>query len=200
MKRIILMAIAFLTIQAYGQLSGKAEPLQNSKKVENTVNDTIPLISYVSQTENDRKPAFYLNGKFVSDAMMKTINSNQIDNLNVDGHEIVVEGKKYGGRIYFQMKKGYHPKLISLADLKLKYTNLTNAPCLFMIDNEFVSGDYNKCLVDEKFILQISVEKINHAEENLQLNVIRLLTRTEANVKKSNEIMIRGTEDITLAK
>lgn len=196
MKRIILIVIAFLTIQAYGQLSGKVDQIIRSNKVENTVNDTIPLVSYVSPN----MPAYYLNGKFVSDATIRTISSNQIDNLNVDGHEIVVEGKKYGGRIYFQTKKDYHPKLISLTDLKLKYTNLTNAPCLFMIENGFVSGDYNKCLVDEKFILQISVEKINLAEENLQVNVIRLLTRTEANIRKSNEIMIRGEEDITLAK
>ena len=215
MKRIILIAIAFLTIQAYGQLNGKVDQIQiiRSKKVENTVNgirlnkventvnDTIPLVSYVNQTENDRMPALYLNGKFVNDAtFLKTIDSKQIDKMNVESHEIEVEGKKYFGRIDIQTKKDYHPKLISLTDLKLKYTNLTNAPCLFMIDNEFVSGEYNKCVVDEKYILQISVEKINLAEENLQVNVIRLLTRTEANIKKSNEIMVRGTEDITLAK
>ena len=120
--------------------------------------------------------------------------------MNVESHEIEVEGKKYFGRIDIQTKKDYHPKLISLTDLKSKYTNLNNAPCLFLIDNEFVSGDYNKCVVDEKFILQISIEKIKLAEENLQVNVVRLLSRTEANVRKSNEIMIRGTEDFSLAK
>ena len=217
MKRIILLVITLLTIQAYGQLNGEVDQIIKSKqaygqlngkvdqiirlkKVVNTVNDTIPLVSYVNQTENDRMPAWYLNGKFVSDAMMNSINLKQIDNMNVESQEIELGGKKYFGRIYIQTKKDYHPKLISLTDLKLKYTNLTNAPCLFMIDNEFVSGEYNKCVVDEKYILQISVEKINLAEENLQVNVIRLLTRTEANIKKSNEIMVRGTEDITLAK
>lgn len=216
MKRVILLAITLLTIQAYGQLNRKMEiirskqaygqlnrnlvPVQKSKKVVNTVNDTIPLVSYINQTENDRMPALYLNGKFVSDASMNSINLNQIENMNVESQEIELGGKKYFGRIYIQMKKDYHPKLISLTDLKLKYTNLNNAPCLFMIDNGFVREDYNKYVVDEKFILQISVEKINLAEENLQVNVIRLLTRTEANIKKSNKIIIRGTEDITLAK
>jgi len=210
MKRIILLAITLLTIQAYGQLNGKVDqiikskqaygqlnrnlvPVQRSKKVENTVNDTIPLVSYVNQTEPDRMPAYYINGKFVSDATIRTIDLKQIENMNVEGQEIELGGKKYFGRIYIQTKKDYHPKLISLTDLKLKYTNLSNAPCLFMIENEFVSGDYNNCLVDEKFILQISVEKINQAEENIQVNVIRLLTRTEPNIRKSNEIIIRGT-------
>lgn len=200
MKRIILLAITLFTIQAYGQLNGKVDQIIKLKKVENTVNDTIPLVSYVSQTENDRMPALYLNGKFVSDATLKIINLKQIENMNVESHEIEVEGKKYFGRIDIQTKKDYHPKLISLTDLKSKYTNLNNAPCLFLIDNEFVSGDYNKCVVDEKFILQISIEKIKLAEENLQVNVVRLLSRTEANVRKSNEIMIRGTEDFSLAK
>jgi len=64
-----------------------------------------------------------------------------------------------------------------------------------MIDNEIISGEYNKYIVDEKYILKIIVEKIENKEENLQVNIVRLLTKTEENIKKSKQIWIRGTEE-----
>ena len=81
-------------------------------------------------------------------------------------------------------------------DLKLKYTNLKNASSLFMINDEFISGDYSKYIVDEKYILKIIVEKIICKEDNLQINIVRLLTKTDENIKKSKEIRIRGAEEL----
>lgn len=55
-------------------------------------------------------------------------------------------------------------------------------------------------IVDENYILKIIIEKIDNKEENLQVNIIRLLTKTEENIKKSKQIWIRGTKELMLEK
>jgi hypothetical protein len=197
MRRIILIAITLLTIHAYGQIDNiKANNVYFSNKFENEGNDTIPEVSYVNSTGSDRSPAHYINGKLVNETVLKTINPLLIDSVNVVKQDIEIEGKKYFGRIHIQMKKDYNPKLISLTDLKLKYTNLTNDSSVFMINDEFISGNYSKYIVDENYILKIIVEKISNKEENLHVNIVRLLTRTEENIIKSKEIILRAAVEL----
>jgi len=197
MRQIILLVFVTLTISAFGQiepLKGKVNPIQYEK----IGYDTTLQVSYGNPNNPDRSPALFINGKFsiINTGNFKAINPDQIDGVRVVKKDTVIEGQKYFGQLYIQLKKDYHPKLISLADLKLKYTNQTKAPYIFMIDNELISGDYRKCIVDEKYILKIVVENIVNKEKNRQVNVIRLLTKTEENIKKSKEIRIRGTEGL----
>ena len=84
--------------------------------------------------------------------------------------------------------------LISLNDLKSKYTNLKNTPTIFMIDNEIINGDYDKYIVDENYLLRISIETIENRKEKLHFNLIQILTKTEENIRKSKEIIIRGLQ------
>lgn len=201
MRQIIILVITTLTINAFGQIGNlKAKIVNNSNQFEKIRNDTILQVSYVNHNVSDRKPAYYINGKYINETILKTINPQLIDSINVVKRDVEIDGKNYYGQIYIQLKKDYTPKLISLADLKLKYINLTNAASIFMIDNEIISGDYSKCIIDENYILKIVVEKIDNNEENLQVNIVRLLTKTEENIKKSKEIILRGTEELMLEK
>ena len=196
MRRIVLLVFATLTINAFGQISNlKTGIPDHSNKFENAENDTIPQVSYVNTVNSERTPAYYINGKPINGIILKTINPMHIESINVVKQDIEIEGTKYYGQIYIQLKPDYNPKLVSLTDLKLKVTNLKNTSSIFMIDHEIISGDYRKCFVDEKYILNIMVEKIVNKQENLQVNIIRLMTKTEENIKKSKEIRIRGTAD-----
>lgn len=186
-----------MTISAFGKIEPlKGRIVYNSNQFEKIGNDTILQVSYINPSESDRKPAIYLDGKYINETIIKTINPQIIDSIKVVKHDVKLDGKNYNGQIFIQLKKSYNPKLISLADIKLKYLNLTNASSIFMIDNEMISGDYSKCIVDENYILKIIVEKIENNEENLKVNIIRLITKTEENIKKSKQIWIRGTEEL----
>ena len=125
---------------------------------------------------------------------MKTLNPNAIDNIRVEKQEIEVETQKYYGQIFINTKGDYRPILISLSDLKSKYINLKNTPTIFMIDNEIINGDYDKCIVDENYLLRISIEKVENRKEKLHFNLIQILTKSEENIKKSKEIRIRGSQ------
>ena len=201
MSRIIVLVITILTLNAFGQNDSLKTKIEyNSNKFEKNANDTIPQVSYVNPKVSDKNPAYYINGKYINESILKTINPQLIDSINVVKRDVEINGKNYSGQIHIQLKKYYNPKIISLVDLKLKYTNVTNAASIFMIDNEIISGDYSKYIVDVNYILNITVEKIDNKEENLQVNIIRLLTKTEANIKKSKQIWLRGKEELTFEK
>ena len=55
--------------------------------------------------------------------------------------------------------------------------------------------NYDKYFVDENYILNIIVEKVENKAEKLKFKLIKLLTRTEENIKESKIIHIRGTEE-----
>ena len=63
---------------------------------------------------------------------------------------------------------------------------------IYSINGEVANATEKNILVDEKYIMQIKVVKLDNVEENLYL--IKILTRRKENLNKANEIMIRGNE------
>lgn len=61
-----------------------------------------------------------------------------------------------------------------------------------MIDGNIVNADYNKYIIDENYVLQIVVDNIKNAKENIDLGLIKLRTKSVENIKKSQETRIRG--------
>lgn len=155
----------------------------------NLIIDTVPLIEYVNVQDITQQPAFYINGKF---STLRTIDPAYIDNVRVENKKVEIENKKYDGQIFITMKKGYSPLEISLNGLARKYTNLKNEPTIFMIDSIIVKEDYDKYLVDEKYIFKIIVETI---QQN-NVTIVQLLTKSKENIEKSKEVRIRGLKDV----
>lgn len=200
MRLILILVFSIWTLKGYSQIEPLKAKLSNSSaiyslKQERADNDTLPSVIYEAAYNSDRKPAYFINGRYSTESILQTIDSRLIDNINILKEEILIEGKKYNGQIYIQLKKDYYPKLISLTDLKLKYAKQSNTPTIFMIDNDVIKGDYSKCIVDEKYILNIRIDTIENNVENFKIDMIHLLTRTDENIKKSKEIMIRGIAD-----
>jgi len=163
-----------------------------------SVIDTIPLVKYVKAENFERQPAFYINGKFMTNTALRTIDPMVIDSIHIEKNEIEIENKKYYGQIYITLKKEYMPKFISLNDLMLKYTTLKNEFTIYMIDNDIIKGNYDQCLVDEKYILKIIVDTIEIEKGKTKINVVRLLTKSKENIEKSREIRIRGLNEMIL--
>jgi hypothetical protein len=195
MRQILIITMAFFTLNVYGQIKDLKVPLVERTNTQIvSQNDTVLKVLYVNSNKTERSPAYYLNGQFVNESILKTLNPNAIDNIRVEKQEIKVETQKYYGQIFINTKGNYRPMLISLNDLKSKYTNLKNTPTIFMIDNEIINGDYDKYIVDENYLLRISIETIENRKEKLHFNLIQILTKTEENIRKSKEIIIRGLQ------
>jgi hypothetical protein len=193
MRKAFFIVSILLSINSFGQI--KTEKV-NGLKITNQVtvfdNDTIIKVIYKNEIKNDKKPAYFINGKLANESILRSINPNEIETVNVEKENIEIENVKYYGKLYIVTKSTYKPKLISLNNLKFKYTNIKDNSTIFKIDDELINADYENNLVDENYILKIIVEKFENKNEKLNINFINLITKSEENIKKSKEIIIRG--------
>jgi hypothetical protein len=194
MRQVLTIVIVFVTLNAFGQTTTIKVPLVSRNSQPESIIDNTLKVSYVNSNDSE-SPAYYLNGQLLSETILKTLNPNEIESISVSHQEIQVDSQKYFGQIFIITKQDYVPKLISLNDLKSKYTNLKNEPVIFMIDNEIINEEYDKCIVDENYLLNISIEKIDIGKEKLHFRFIQVLTKKEENINKSKEIRIRGLHD-----
>lgn len=193
MKYSLILVFAFLFMNAFSQIRNiKVPEVKNTGTQKPDEPDTVLRVSYVNKNVSERKPAYYLNGQFINETVLKTINPKILDDVKIEKKEVEIKGIKYYGQIFIKTKSDYKPILISLNELKAKYTDLKHTKTIFMIDNEIINEDYDKSLVDENYILKISIEKVKNKKERLNFNLVNVMTRTEENIRKSNEIFIRG--------
>ncbi len=198
----MILIVSFCTLCTYGQCEflNNREANESAYKTTsgqlNFENDSIPIVQYVKAKRNDRPAVFYINGDVVNSTILKTIDSQFIDSVRVEKDELELDGKKYYGQVFLKMKNNYTPKLITLNDLKSKYLNPSDNPVIFMIDNDVINSDYENYLVDENYILKIVVDNVKN--DNLNIEIVRLQTRSEKNIIDSKKIMIRGLEELTI--
>jgi hypothetical protein len=188
-KTPLFLFLIFLTMQVLGQsdLSNIKTAVSNFSQL----NDSLPQVIYRNDSAYQQNIAWFVNDQLVGEAVTKTLNTDQIASINVEKKGVIIDNISYKSKISITMKEGYQPKLISLNDLKAKYTNLKNSSVLFMFENEIVTSDYGQYIVDENFILQIIVDKVEIKTEKIDIYLIRLLTRSEENIRKAKEIRIR---------
>jgi len=197
MKKTLFIAILLMVVNCFGQkLTGKVPGLRITKQEIASENDTIIKVVYKTEIENNKKPAYFINGKLINEGILRTINPNEIATLNVEKKNIEIENVKYHEQLYIITKSAYKPKLISLNNLKAKYTNLKKNSTVFKIDGNIINADYDNFIVDEKYILKIIVENYENNAEKLNVNFVNLITKSEENIKKSKEIIIRGKDEL----
>jgi hypothetical protein len=184
MKSIMLLTLAIWTTSSFGQTP-------SNKDLEK---ETGLKVIYANNERNINKPAYFLNGKLVNETVLGTLNPNQIESINVIKENIQIDSIRYSGQIHIKTKNGYEPKLISLNDLKDKYTNLKNKPAVFMIDGSIINANYATYMIDETYLLEIIVDKIENTQQKIDLGLVKLLTKSEGNIKNSKEIRIRGAD------
>jgi hypothetical protein len=198
MKLFAILIISILASSAYGQvkeLEGKiGDVSMNSKTTKPAYVDANSPIRIIDLDKNKsvKQPAYFIDGKHFNSKQIKTINPQMIDSVYVVKEKINIDEKEYYGQVHIRMNADYKPEFITLTDLKAKYSEQSKIPSIFMIDNDIINSDYNKFLVDERFILKMEVQKIDN--EDLNISVIRLITKTKENIKKANEIRIRGLD------
>ena len=61
-----------------------------------------------------------------------------------------------------------------------------------MLNEEIIDMDYDSFIVDEKYILKIETQAIKNSKEQLDMNIIKVITRTKSNIEKANTIIIKG--------
>ncbi|UKJ06215.1 hypothetical protein [Solitalea lacus] len=106
-------------------------------------------------------------GKYDSDTTLKTIyDYNKIHyTFNMNGKEMVSLSSK--GAPDFT-------KVLSLNDIKAKYTHLGDTTAIILINGKFIDEDYNKYFLEESGLCQIVVKKFAN-NNNLRVVNIHLM-------------------------
>lgn len=195
MKKSLYIAISLIAFNCFGQkMTEKIAGLSITNQKVTTEKDSIIKVFYIENKdiENIKKPAYFINGTSISEGILKTLNQDKIESITVEKESVEIENIKYYGKIYIVTKSTYKPNFISLNNLKLKYTNLKDNSIIFQIDNEIINANYENFLVDENNILKIMIENFENKKEKWNITFIRLITKSEENIKKSNKIILRG--------
>ncbi|AUC15913.1 hypothetical protein BTO06_12460 [Tenacibaculum sp. SZ-18] len=144
---------------------------------------------------NQKPVSIFVNKKFIGSwEVLNFINSGKIESSKIEKEKFEMNGTEYYGKIFIRMKSDYNPKFLKLEELSTKYLDLNENPIIYQIDEKVIESIKTEILVDENFILKIVVEKVKTSEKNTEINLIRLITKTPENIKKANEIQIRGIE------
>lgn len=196
MKQIPIILLAFLSFYVNGQISPAVSSIYNSD-IHVAHNDTTLKIIFQNIPVSEQEPAYYLNGEHINSSIIQTINPKVITGITIEKVDIEINSKKYYGQIFITTNMNYQFEFVTLTDLKLKYSNLKDAPTLFMINNQLINKDYDNFILDQNYLLRINVETIENPKENFHFNLIRILTKTQENIKKVNEISIRGESKLT---
>ena len=198
MKRILLLIFILSSFNLISQvpvdtLAGKLSGLKTGVRVIYSENDTVPVVVNLKEGKKGTNVLFYLNEEVVDGQIINAINPNQIEEVKVEKESIQFNEVNYDGIIYIRTKENYTPKFISLNELKEKYLNLSeDASTLFMLNDKIINTDYDSFIVDEKYILKIETQAIKNSKEQLDMNVIKVITRTKGNIEKANTIIIKG--------
>lgn len=94
---------------------------------------------------------------------------------------------------------------MSLSEIRSRYTKSSSDKAIFVLKNRLSNKkdlvtDDQKFKVDRNYIFRIIVDQMNLVDGNrnepIQIDVIRILFRTQENIDEANQIMIRGTDTI----
>lgn len=201
MKKIFILLLVMATLNSYAQ--SKKDKTKGDVLVPQKIevsSDTTFKVEYVNElnkTENKLPTAVFVNGQLLRPFMK--LDPKQIKNIKVFKRDTLIEGKKYYGLIFIKVKNynpNYVPSPITLNDLKDQYTSLKNKSAIFTIDGRIINADYDHYKIDKNTILKIIVEKFSGASADKELWLVKVLTKTEENIKKSKQIMIRGSSGI----
>lgn len=185
------MKLAFLLAAIISATSVSAQDLNWRKSLIPPQNrDHGMKVFYADTTISSQKTAWFVDGRFAGNPRW-IFDPGITDSLNVIGKPVKIDGIEYARQVHVKTKDGSELKLISLADLKNKYIKSGSRPVLFMVDGNLIKDDYDKYKIDESYIAEIFIDHMKNTKENIDLEIIKVLTKSKRNNKN---LLFRGAE------
>ncbi|MEL6835418.1 MAG: hypothetical protein AAFP77_20625 [Bacteroidota bacterium] len=198
MKRTLLLVLMIVSSNLMAQINQetvakKLEGLEAGKRMTYSEKDTVPVVVYLEETNENKNVLWYLNGDVVNHQVFSTIDPNKIEAVKVEKEVVEHNGALFEGIVYVDTKENYIPELISLNALKTKYLSIPEGiSTLFLLDGVVVNMDYDEFVVAHDYILKMEVQFITNNKENLDMAIVKLTTRTKANIEEANRIRLKG--------
>lgn len=195
MKKNIL-ALTIIILQVFNLFSQNIQQKRINNKPIYSGDSEIRVINNTKSIYQNQSPVgIFVNGNFIGNqSSLDFINSDKIETLKVEKKKFEKNGTTYDGKILVEMKSGYKPNFITLKSLTEKHLTLDKNPTLYQINEKVLESNKTEFLIDENFILKIIPAKIKTSNNKIEINLIQIITKTADNIKKANEIRIKGNK------
>jgi hypothetical protein len=188
----IILLCALFPFLSFGQvLSGKLSGVNIVTNTDSLLKDTVPTVEYLQAKQGKKTPAIFIDHTLHPTTSLSALNPEIIEKMEVDKVDTLIAGNRYKGIIKIYTLDTYTPKWISIRDFTTKYIKLPDHPSIYFLDGKPIEGMIEKTLLDEKFIYKVTVEVVSTAEEDMPISLINLYTRSEKNIKKSTNLLIK---------
>lgn len=182
MKPIIFILIVFSTIRGMGQAPVKAQNETNAAQSNNPAKNEI-RVEYRQKQKASPIETFLINGKEVTKSLINTLNPDLVEDVS-----------KVDNVFHITTKQGYFPDIITLNDLRKKYTDVVEKSVVYMIDNYLIKESADLYELDENYIQKVVIEEVGVVSEKQSTQVINIFTKRNWRSGNNSGIMIRGVD------
>ncbi|SDI72919.1 hypothetical protein SAMN05421846_112121 [Chryseobacterium taeanense] len=135
--------------------------------------------------------AYFVNNKHYNYLFFQSLDTNKIENVNIANKDMTIDGKSFTGAMYLTTKNNYQPQPLDLKEIKKKYAKDQSLPSLYLFNGLLIQDLERNYSLDNNNILEISSHIYENKEENLKVNIIEIFTKSEENIRKSKEVILR---------
>lgn len=169
-------------------------PKSNIRLMNYSENSELKVIykDSLNEFQPNKKPAIFIDGIFTKDeSILRTIDMKKIESFEIKKENYVNNGVEFFGKILIKTDSSYNPKFMTLKAFSEKHIKLNTNPVLFQIDEYFVNASFDAYFIDENYILKIIIDTIKTTDKSIEINLVKLITRTPKNIEKANQIIIK---------
>ena len=155
---------------------------------------------FFGQNDKIEQPAMFFDSNFLSINSMEYIDPNEIESINVIKKDTTINGFIYRGQIYITAKVPKKYDLISLEQIKSKFTKIKSNDVIYMVNGASIKDNIKTFKLDRNYILKVEVTNseafYNFKKSDTKFDIINILGKTKANLENKNKILIKGHEAI----
>ena len=108
MKALLILVFSLWSTSTFGQAPTNKTSGLIINPSKGSERDTSLKVVYENKGSHINKTAYFLNGKFVSETLLGTLNPIQIDSINVIKGSIQIDNIRYYGQILHKNKEQLH--------------------------------------------------------------------------------------------
>lgn len=148
-----------------------------------------------AQTKKVADPAFFFDGKLVSQQTIAYIEPDLIATVNVIKRDTVINNVLFEGQLFIQSKNPKQFDFVTLEQIKNEYTKVKTKSVGYAINGEIIKDGIETLQLNRNYILEVittnTTEFYNLGSGEIQSDIIHILGKTAKNIKDKREQILR---------
>ncbi|RDI57678.1 hypothetical protein [Flavobacterium glaciei] len=153
-------------------------------------------INLSAQTKKVADPAYFFDGKLVSQQTIAYIEPELIATVNVIKRDTVINNLRFEGQLFIQSKNPKQFDFITLEQIKNEYTKVKTKSVGYAINGEIIKDGIETLQLNRNYILEVITTNTtafyNLSSGEIQSDIIHILGKTAKNIKDKKEQVLKN--------